>query len=178
MGSISKNSTLRRWNITDFELRADSAKFQTAWESDEFTVPEFKNVKFTVQFYPKGVTEDSKDRCDVYLSVKEFAGYSKVPVQVELWMENKESRLYKAAFDHVFTTVMGHGRPAYIALVDLLSFVKKIPFNVCCNVRPIISSMTICKTVPDQQPTFASFFNNSFFSDAEIHVNKKVFKVN
>ncbi|KAI6204266.1 hypothetical protein M3Y94_00652800 [Aphelenchoides besseyi] len=177
LGSVSKNSTLHRWNITDFELRSEAATFQTAWESDEFVVSEFKDVKFAVQFYPKGDREDFKDRCAVYLIVKDFAGYSKVPVQFEFWMENKESRLHKVALNHMFETAMGHGRPTYIALDDLRTFVQIIPFNVCCNVQPIIDSMAISKTVLDQEPTFALFFNNPLFSDVEICVDNEVFKV-
>ncbi|KAI6231200.1 Speckle-type POZ protein A [Aphelenchoides besseyi] len=176
IASIS-NSTLYRWNITDFELRWESAKFQTAWESDEFVIPKFKNVKFAVQFYPKGDREDCKDRCAVYLIVKDFAGYSKVPVQFEFWIENKENRLYKAAQNHVFTSSMGYGRPSYKTQNKIFTFTQNRPFDICCEVRSINYVMSICQLALDQQPSITSFFNDPHFSDSELHVDKIVFKV-
>ncbi|KAI6181260.1 Speckle-type POZ protein B-like protein [Aphelenchoides besseyi] len=176
IGSVSTNNTHYQWTISDFESRFKSAQFKTSWQSDTFTVPEYKDVKFALLFYPKGDNEEYKNECALYLVIKDLAGHSKVSVQCNLWIKNSKLRLRKISFNRAYTTVSGYGFSGYVNQEHLYAFAQNEPFDVCCNVRPIIET-TSCFHCVSSRSELGSFFNNPLFADAEIHVEDKVFKV-
>ncbi|KAI6231168.1 Speckle-type POZ protein B-like protein [Aphelenchoides besseyi] len=177
IGSISKNSTLYRWPITDFESRFNSAQFNTRWESDKFTVSGLDGVKFCLSFCPKGDRETSKNSCAFYLWVKDLAGRSKVSVAYDLWIENSKSRFHKIGMIYVFSTATGYGTSSYVNQEELCKFAQIGPFDICCNVRPIVEPVPSFKCA-SMHSEIASFFNDPYFSDVEIRVDNEVFKVN
>ncbi|KAI6211562.1 hypothetical protein M3Y96_00447600 [Aphelenchoides besseyi] len=89
-GSISTKNTLYRWPITDFEFRFNVARFGTSWQSDEFEVPKFEYVKFSVGFYPRG-QKGCADFCGFLLEVENLAGYSNLSIQFDFLFENTDS---------------------------------------------------------------------------------------
>ncbi|KAI6212170.1 Speckle-type POZ protein-like protein [Aphelenchoides besseyi] len=176
IGSVSTNNTYYQWTISDFESRFKSAQFKTSWQSDTFTVPEFKDVKFALTFCSKGDNEEYKDGCDIYLVIKDLAEHSKVSVQYDLWIKNSKLRLRKISFNCAYTTVSGYGFSGYVNQEHLYAFAQNEPFDVCCNFRPIIETNS-CFHCVSSRSKLGSLFNDPLFSDAEIHVDDKVFKV-
>ncbi|KAI6170093.1 Protein roadkill [Aphelenchoides besseyi] len=81
-----------------------------------------------------------------------------------------------APFNHVFLNGLPDGISHYETLSRLEEFIVEGPFNIYCNICPITAVVA-----PTREPIFdqrfASFFNNPFFSDAEIHVDNKIFKI-
>ncbi|KAI6221053.1 hypothetical protein M3Y95_01000000 [Aphelenchoides besseyi] len=176
LGSISTKNTFYQWTITDFDSRFNAAQFQTSWKSDTFTVPEFKEVKLALKFYPKGENEEEEDECGLYLCIEDRAEHSMVLLQCDLWIKNSTRRLYKYTFNYVFSTVDRCESSSYITQEELLTFARNGPFDICCDVRPIIDT-NLCLDCVSSRTEIALFFNDPYFSDAEIHVDDKVFKV-
>ncbi|KAI6231576.1 hypothetical protein M3Y95_00396500 [Aphelenchoides besseyi] len=176
IGSIPTKSTLYRWPIADFESRFNSVQFGTKWESDEGVVSGLNGVKFKLEMYPKGENEEHKDYCALYLHVTDLAGLPNVRVQFDLWIENSESRCRTIGFNYDYSTVGGHGTPSYLPQEKLCTFAQKGPFEVCCDVRLIGDPLPIAHCTSFHSE-IASFFNDPDFSDTEIHVDNRTFKV-
>ncbi|KAI6210370.1 Speckle-type POZ protein B-like protein [Aphelenchoides besseyi] len=176
IGLISKNNTLYRWPLTDFWMQFALTQYQTVWKSDRFTIPEFQDVEFSIRLYPLGDKEEKKGSCGVYLYAENHVEYSKILIHCDLWIENSKSRHRKLSFNHDFSSPIGYGYASYMSGFQFFGLSRHGNLNVCFNLRPILDLYP--------QPHCASshnelglLFNNSFFSDAEIHVDGKVFKV-
>ncbi|KAI6211858.1 hypothetical protein M3Y96_00478800 [Aphelenchoides besseyi] len=176
VGSISDTNALHCWPISDLAPQFADIKTGTPWESEEFTVPQLEAVKFAIVFYPRGDGGDYQNCCALELKVNTFGAHSKLAIQFELWLENASRRLRKISFNHDFLNGAAHGCSHYERLIRLEKFIVEGPFNIYCNIRPITAFVA-----PPHEPIFdqgfASFFNNPFFSDAEIHVDNKIFKI-
>ncbi|KAI6231064.1 TD and POZ domain-containing protein 5-like protein [Aphelenchoides besseyi] len=176
VGSISTKSTLYRWLISDFESRSMAAQFQTQWKSASFTVPEFNGVEFELLFYPKGENVQRKDHCACFLNVRSLAGYSKLPIHFDLWIERSESRLHKLGFNYVFLRSSNYGDVEYATQEELCKFAQNGPFNICCEIRPIVDPIRLPDCISFHNE-MSSLFNDPYFSDAEVHVGDRVFKI-
>ncbi|KAI6204579.1 hypothetical protein M3Y94_00691400 [Aphelenchoides besseyi] len=126
--------------------------------------------------YPKGENEEFKDSCVLYLDVTDFAGLPNVRVHFDLWIENSESRCRKFGFNYDFSTVGGYGALSYLPQEELCTFAQKGPFEICCDVRLIGDPLPIAHCTSFHSE-IASFFNDPDFSDTEIHVDNRTFKV-
>ncbi|KAI6224828.1 Speckle-type POZ protein B-like protein [Aphelenchoides besseyi] len=175
IGWISTKTTLYRWPISGFEARFNAAQFKTMWESQQFEVPEFEGVKFTVQFYPKNLSELKRNGCSIFVNIEGLADNARVPIHCGFWIENAENRLRKLELTHVFTTNENYGYAMYVKQQQLRELSQNGIITICCDVRAIIDFAPL----PDNsfQCELASFLNDPFFSDAEIRVDHKVFKV-
>ncbi|KAI6210420.1 hypothetical protein M3Y96_00326200 [Aphelenchoides besseyi] len=173
MGSISTKSTVYRWLITDYEYSFDTPYFDKLRRSDEFTVSEFKSVSFMLEFYPNESYLQREVTCAIYLNVIELAGYSKLPIHFDLWIENSKSRLPKSGHNYVFSSDCSYGSLAYVTELALYDFAQNGPFNICCDVRPIVDPIPLPNYFSFNSE-MSSLFNDPYFSDAEIHVSRAI----
>ncbi|KAI6224080.1 Speckle-type POZ protein A isoform X1 [Aphelenchoides besseyi] len=176
LGMTSTKNTFYQWTIDNFDSRFNSAQFKTLCKSDTFNVPEFNDVKFALKFCPKGDNEEHKDYCAFYLHIKDLAGHSKVSFQSDLWIKNSEEQLHKISDNYVLSTNHDVGSSCYAEQAELCEFAQNGPFDICCNIRPIIDT-SLCLDCVSSRTEIAPFFNDPYFSDAEIHVDNRIFKV-
>ncbi|KAI6170006.1 Protein roadkill [Aphelenchoides besseyi] len=176
VGTISYPNALHCWPIPDLAPQFADIKTGTPWESEEFTIPQLEAVKFAIVFYPRGDGGKHQNYCALELKVNTFGAHSKLTIQFELWLGNPDRRLRKISFNHVFLNGLPDGISHYETLSRFEEFIVEGPFNIYCNICPITAVVA-----PTREPIFdqrfASFFNNPFFSDAEIHVDNKIFKI-
>ncbi|KAI6229463.1 TD and POZ domain-containing protein 1 [Aphelenchoides besseyi] len=173
-GSFLTKNTVHRWRIPDFASRFDSAELKTQWRSNIFEMSEIKGVKFAIFFYPKG-HRGNENGCGIFLHAADLADNSTVTVRVDFWIENAESRLWKIGLIHAYSDTMGGGYSVYVEQEKLCDFAQNNPIDICCDVRVIHNSIRLAYiSFPHE---IASFFNDPYFSDAEIRVENEVFKV-
>ncbi|KAI6185370.1 Speckle-type POZ protein A-like protein [Aphelenchoides besseyi] len=98
---------------------------------------------------------------------------------VAIWCIDDYIKRYQqasVAFNHDFLNGLPDGISQYETLSRLEDFMVEGPFNIYCNICPI-TAFVAPPHEPISDQRFASFFNNPFFSDAEIHVDNKIFKI-
>ncbi|KAI6210132.1 hypothetical protein M3Y96_00295400 [Aphelenchoides besseyi] len=176
-----KDSTVAIWRIEDYIKRYQQAAVDDWWISDVFAFdhPQFGAIKFYLRFTPKNDVEPSDACIEMHImeppvnsSVHELQRVDRNVRQTALWNPS----FSVSAFNHDFLNDSVRGCSHYETLSQLEDFIVEGPFNIHCSIRPITAFITPPpKPIFDQR--FASFFNNPFFSDAEIHVENKIFKI-
>ncbi|KAI6199157.1 Speckle-type POZ protein A-like protein [Aphelenchoides besseyi] len=177
MASTSNDSTVAIWCIDDYVKRYRQASIDDWWISELFAFdhPQFGPIKFYLRFTPKYDIEPS-NAC-IEMHIMDPPATSSISLNCNAWIETYDKRRYRTkAFNHDFLNGAAHGCSHYETLIRLGKFIVEGPFSIYCNIRPITAFVA-----PHHEPIFdqgfASFFNNPFFSDAEIHVDNKIFKI-
>ncbi|KAI6186062.1 hypothetical protein M3Y98_00092000 [Aphelenchoides besseyi] len=174
VGSASSNPTLFRWTIDKFRSNYNADTNDIMWNSPLFKINGHEEQEMRLECYVKH--SNCEGWCVLWCGLMSSAECSPMWFQAKLWMENANGRLRKTRCNCINT----YDRGFYIHYEyeeTIVGFAADEPLDVCCEIRPIVPKTQAVTYAAEYQCNFEKFFNNPDFSDAQIEVEDRVFKV-